>query len=544
MANCGRWRVLLLGILLISFPLSADELDCKRFAVLLRQSLTLIVQSPQDFVSEAFQRVSLEAKALRSESLLKCLLDEVSPTREDLILLLQGYFEKIAMHPDAPAWAEESGLRVLIDAIGFTASPSAARSQLEGSLEAANGHWDEVRSRMLGVIQAKSRLDRAHSVASYALFALQGAVTASILGELAYSHTIPERYCTPAGFLALCGVVGAQSIVLTRVAWPRFRAGLLRVLAPRHYRRLVNAYKEVVRVDPARGAAYLRRLATIQGPPSPRAFSSWGSVPERAARAALIEEELPETTQELLAAAIQYFDEGYYDTGIYALDKVLERTNKSDLESPVGQLALAVKVAVEKKSKLVERLSSLKRSSIFKRVLASSLLAGGATAGVEIGLLQMDSSFMVALQSTIFSIAGAFGMGKVASYLWLNCPTEKLRTALGGEIQQMKGVFDEMMALSPEMALPFLTSIASADGSAHPFIREAATEALFGSNFPKVAGALERLAQANIRFRGALGETAQLLERAIARHQECNQQLARLGLGAEWRDATVTGVVP
>jgi len=162
-------------------------------------------------------------------------------------------------------------------------------------------------------------------------------------------------------------------------------------------------------------------------------------------------------------------------------------------------------------------------------------VVGVTGASLAVSYFRVDPPLLKALQASLLSVASAYGMGKIVSYIWLRYPKEKLREDLDGEVEALRASFSKVVRLSPEIALPFLEGIASPDNNTHthPFIREAAFLAIFDCEHPSVTSILERIAQANIRMRGDLKFTERILRRVISRYRDCNQRIAQLGLAPE-----------
>jgi len=517
---------LALALLAAATPTSATP--CLTFKLALQDSLVYLSShspGPVPTDNDESLRLAAEFKRHKPEVVAECLGDEGTPGRTELIYLLQGFFERVGTDESGAEWVDSIGLRDLFERVGLTRIPSEERTELTKRLEANNNRWDELETQLVQVMKNRGKLEATTRRVSIRLFSYQAIITATLLGHLVYQEVIPEKYCTPTGLLALCGLVGAQSIGLSKVAWPRWRDTLLKILAPRQFARVVEAFNEVIELNPQQGIPYLLELATIHGQPPLPALSGWGSVNERAARQCLIKSKRPEAAPALIALSIRYLESGYLDAGIELLDEVLKRLGN---DPATTQLALAVKEAVNSKNQFEIKLGALKRGRLFWRVLGTIGVLGGGSLGVS--YFRVDPVWLATLQSTLLSLAGAIGMGKVVSYVWLRYPTEPLRQKLGGEIEALRATFHQVTKLNPDVALPFLEGIASPDENTHPFIREAAFLAILDSDHPSVTRILERIAQANIRIRGSLSLTETILRKVIERYRNCNHRIAAMGL--------------
>lgn len=521
-------RNVLLLIFFLCPPTRADDFTCALLENLIHDSVVFVSSQGNSpaFDHSGNGRFTEDTLRLRRhpERIVDCLVNEGNKNRQRLIISLQAFFEKVALYDQVAEWADRVGIRSLLNHVGLTALPSNERAILEERLHVNNERWDALEDRLSRVMSARRDLENTSRRISIRLFAYQATTTAAILGHLVYQGVVPEKYCTPTGMLALCSVIVTQSITASKVAWPRWRDYLLRVLAPKQFKKVVADLREVADLNPQQGLPYLLELATIHDQPTRPSLATYGSVSEQAARQAIIEAKSKESSAALVELSIRYIESGYLDVGIEVLDLVLQRQGDDDAK----KLAEQVKLAVEDKSNFEKKLSSLKRKRIFWRVLGTAGLVGGASIGVS--EYRVDPVWVATVQSTILSVASAIGMGKLVSYLWLRYPEEELRKQLDSEVEKLHESFAALVKLSPEMALPFLKGIASPDNVTHPFIREAALLAILDSNHPSVGDILEDLAQANVRVRGNLDVTERILRQAIERRRQCNRQIAAMGL--------------
>ncbi len=526
MMKCLCWRVVL-GFYLISSPAFAD-FTCLQFQSVLRRTLEVLTSVPQGAPISSPQSAAIlqDVEEFDPKALMDCLVSNENADKVPLVYLLQGFFEQVAENDHAGQWVEQIGLRRLINRIGFTTLSSPERSELRARLSADNDRWDALEAKLGEFMKKRGDLERLIGRLSLEIFALQAATTAALLGHLAYSDVIPPEYCNSAtGFLALCGVVAAQSIGLTRYAWPRWKDYLLGKLAYRHIQKAENILVEISELDPERGIPFLMELATIHGQAPRPSLTESGSIGEKLARSALLRAETPAANRALVAISIRDLECGYLNSGIALLNVILERDGTSP---EVKALAKAVKEAVATKNDFETKLSALKRSRIFYRVVGTVAVVGGAT--VAFSVLSVDPAWLAALKSTVLSVAGSIGVGKIASYVWLRFPPAELRGKMEGEVEALRASFNKVLALNPDLALPFLEGIATPDNKTHPFICEAAFLALTDSNHPSIAERLERIAKANIRMRGSIAFTDLVLKKVIARHRDCNQIVLKMGL--------------
>lgn len=451
-------------------------------------------------------------------------------------------YEVIALKRAAPGspygdTLEAAGFRELAEGLGLAPSQNPMRGYFLARLDRELRRIEKMQLPASRVFDAQNRLTSASWIVERVAFIAM--IVAGIgVGDLAF-HGVSYLGLRDLPLERVAAAIGAGASTTVwgfHWLWPVLERPFAKVFTRGRYKALREACLQLLFLDIETALPRIVNMAIPHG--------ATIQAQEDAALEALLTYRREEVTDALLTVAVANLESGFIKRSVRIFDEIIARGPTSEL----GQLARAMKSALEAKRDFESELARLKRRYVARNVWRSALCLGAAVGGAAC----LHPSAISFTQALVFHGIGIAGARALFTKLWTRYPEEELRQRLQPATDKLTESFGELLRVAqqsaqrggrpgpklPEVSIAILVGLARNDlpGHAGELLRKAARDALhqfdddIAMSFLILEAQKQILGEA-IRHREPAPHVQEMVNRTLSSTRNCLDQIRKLGGG-------------